>query len=144
MLVKLRDRGIADSRRRELIERLAAWFQQPSRLIFKECLIGGHLSRLRGPGHAFKFLQTLPAQPAEFMVVPHADKGPAGAGVLQVRVMQVRAVDGAVVADVGRDMKVADFFAVLVADDIPNAPVVHALWAIFRIPDKLINEITKV
>ena len=58
------------------------------------------------------------------MVVPHADERPAGARVLQVGIVQVATIDGTVIGDRGRDVKVTDLLAMFVADDVANLPVV--------------------
>ena len=113
-------------------------------LKFKERLIGGHFARLRRPRLTVELLQRLPAQPTELVVVPHVDEGPACACVLQVRVVQVGAVNGAVIVERGGDVQVADLFAVGIAHDVAQAPVVHALRAIFGIPDDLVNEVAEM
>ncbi len=41
-------------------------------------------------------------------------------------------------------MEVSNLFAMLIANDVSQAAVVHALWAVFRIPDDLVDEIAEV
>src|SRR5215472_4064747 len=138
------NRDIDDSWRIELVERRSAWFIQPCWLIFEKCLVRSNFSRLRGAIHSGKSLQTLPTHPTELMVVPHADKRPARAGILQIRVVQIVTVDRSVVPDIGWNMKVADPFPVFVADDVAKSSIVHPLRPVFRIPDDFVNEVTQV
>src|SRR5580704_14087945 len=99
MFVEMRNGRIDNWRRIELIERWSTRFVQPRRLVFEKCLIRSHPPRLRRTIHTSKLLQALPANPAEFMVVPHGHKRPTGARILQVRIVEITAVDGAIVAE---------------------------------------------
>ena len=56
---------------------------------------------------AAEVLLALPPLPRELVVVPHADEGPARAGVLEVRVREIAAVERAVVVDRRRHVEVA-------------------------------------
>src|SRR6516225_3801344 len=126
------------------IERRATGLVQPCRLIFEKCLIGRHLTCLRRTSDPSKLLQALPPNPAEFMVVPHADKRPTCARILQIGIMQIIAVDGAVVSHVGRDMEIIYFLSMWVANDVSQSAVVHALGTVLGVPDNLIDEVTEV
>ena len=99
---------------------------------------------LGGPGRAVEDLQRLPPLPGEFVVVPHRDERPAGARVLQIRVVQIGAVDRPVIVDGRRDMEVLDLLTVRIPDDVAQASVVHALGAIFGIPDDLVDKVAQV
>ncbi len=78
------------------------------------------------------------------MVVPHRDERPAGTRVLQVGVMQISPVDRPVIVDRRRNMEVLDLLTVRIPDDVAQASVVHALGAIFRIPDELVDKVAEV
>src|SRR5882724_1737103 len=119
VLVKTRDRRVLHLRRIELTERRPARLEQSCRLIFEEGLIGGYFARLRRARDPLELLQGLPAQPAEFVVVPHADERKIGASVLQIRIAQVPAIDRAIVVKHCGNVKVAVLFAMLVANDVP-------------------------
>src|SRR5665213_1789210 len=73
---------------------------------------------------AVELLQSLPAEPAELVIVPHVDEGEPGARVLHVGIVQVAAVDGAVVLDRGRDVEVGDPLAMGITGDVADAAVV--------------------
>ena len=91
-----------------------------------------------------QFRQPLPAEPPKLVVVPHGDERPASPRILQIRIVQIRPVNGTIVVHGGGNVKVGDLLAVRVADNIQNAAVVHALRAVFRVPDDLVNEIAQV
>src|SRR6185312_13810528 len=95
----------------------------PGRLVLEPGLHGGDLASLPRPGGAVENLKRLPATPGELVVVPHRHERPAGTRVLQIRIVQVGAIDRAIVIDRGGDMKVLDFLAVLVAHDVPQLAV---------------------
>src|SRR5262249_20228976 len=99
MGIEMRNRLIGDGRWIECPQRGPARFGQSRRLIFKKGLISRNFARLRGTIIAAESLQCLPALPTIFMVVPHADKRPAGASVLQIWIMKVVAVNGTIVSD---------------------------------------------
>ena len=69
--------------------------RHPGRLIFKQRLIRSHFPRLRGARIALELLEGLPAEPAEFVVVPHIDERPSGPRVLQVGIVQASFIYGA-------------------------------------------------
>ena len=96
------------------------------------------------PRDAFKDLHALISEPTEFVVVPHIDKWPACAGVLQVGIFQIRAIDRAIIGKRGRNVEIVDLFAMFITDDIAELAIVHALRAIFGIPDNFVNEIAEV
>src|ERR1700742_2983909 len=111
----------------EAVERVTARPCHPSRFKLEEGLVCRDLACLRGPCHALELLEGLPAEPTELVVVPHIHERPAGARVLQIRIVQVCTIDGSVVVDGGGDMKVANLFPGLVADEVAYAAIVHAL-----------------
>jgi hypothetical protein len=63
----------------------------------------------------------------EFVIVPHADERPARAGVLQVGIVQIALVDGAIAVDRQRNVEVADLVAVGDAGDLVDRAVVAGL-----------------
>src|SRR6478752_4970216 len=97
VLVKFCDRRIHYFGWPEGGQRRAAGLDQPRWLILKERLIGCHFSRLSRKSFRSKLLETLPSLPAELMVVPHGYKGKVCARVLQLRVVQIRLIDGAII-----------------------------------------------
>ena len=141
MIVELGNGSIHYLRWAEPLQRIPIRPRHSRRLIFEECLVGCHLSRLRRARFSLKFLQRLPSQPAEFVVVPHVDEWPAGAPILQVRIVQVGAINGAVPVKCSGNVKVTNFFRVRIAHNVSQSAVIHSLRAIFRIPHQLINEI---
>src|SRR5215467_7013144 len=58
--------------------------------------------------------------------------------------MEVASVDNAVISNRRRNVKVLDFLASDVTNDVPQATVVHALGTVFWIPDEFIDEIAQV
>src|SRR5262252_8079076 len=78
------------------------------------------------------------------MIVPHANKRPARAGVLEVRIMEIAAVYGTVVALIGWDVEVRNLFPVCITDDVPQTPVIHSLGSVFRVPDYFVDEVTQM
>ena len=144
MVVKTSYGCIDHWRRIETIERRAAWFVDACGLIFEERLIGRDFASLRGKVPAAESLQGLPAHPTELVVVPHVDEGPTGARVLKIGITEICAVSRAIVVHCGRNVEVADLFAVRVADDVADATVVHALRSVFWIPHNFIDEVAEV
>jgi hypothetical protein len=130
--------------RLELVERSPAGLAHARGLIFKECLVGRNFSCLCRSSGTAKFLQPLPPLPTELVVVPHIDEWPARARILQIRVLQIRAINGTIVLDICGDVKILNLLAVRVSHQISHPPVVHALRAVFRIPNNFINEIAEV
>src|SRR5262249_26088812 len=128
----------------ETIERWSTRLCDSLRLIFEPGLVRRNFAGLRRPPLSVKFLQTLPAQPAEFVVVPHHHKWPTGARVLQVGVVEIRPVDRAIILNRRRNVKVGNLFAALVPNNIPQPPVVHSLRPVLRIPDDFVDEVTQV
>src|SRR5882757_4010273 len=143
VLVKFCDRGIHYFGCSEGGQRRAAGLDQPRRLILKERLIGCHFSRLRGYVFAPKILETLPAQPTVFVVVPHGHKRKMCTRVLQLRVVQICLIDGTIIVHRGGDVKVLYFFAVRITDYVPYLTGVVCL-AVFGVPNQLVNEVAKV
>ena len=78
------------------------------------------------------------------MVIPHIHERPAGTGVLQVRVEEIRAVERSVFVDRGGHVQVADLLSTRVPDQVSQPPVVHPLRAILRIPDHLVDEVAQM
>ncbi len=144
MGVKGGDGRVLQVRPVEAFERGGVRTHHARRLKFEECLIGGHFARLCGPRLTEELLQRLPAQPTELAVVPHVDEGPACARVLQVCVVQIGAVNGAIIDERRGDVQVVDLFAAGITHDVAQTPVVHALRAIFGIPDNLVDEVAEI
>src|SRR6185312_11156781 len=85
----------------------------------------------------------LPALPREFVVVPHRDKRPARARVLEVGIGEIAFVDGALTIDGRRDVEVADLVAIRDARDLVERAVVACLHLV-GIFDHLVDEIAEV
>jgi hypothetical protein len=141
--VELAERRVGDGGGREAVPPRGARLDHPRRLIFEPGLVGRDLPRLGGPD-ASEVLLALPSLPRELVVVPDVDAGPAGAGVQEVRIGEIAAVERAVVLDRGRDVEVGDLLAVRIADDVAQAPVVHPLGPVLRIPDGLVDEVPEM
>ena len=108
VVVPLLDLDVLDRRRPELGQRPARRLH-PRRNIFEPGLVGGDLDGLPGLRRLAAGLDdALPALPGEFVIVPDADERPAGARVLQVGIVQIALVDGAIAVDRQRDVEVAD------------------------------------
>ena len=118
VLVEVGDRRVSNLRAIETLQGRTTRLRHACRLVFKKRLIGGNFACLRGPRLPFEFLQGLPAEPAEFVIVPHIDERPTRACVLEIRVAEISAINGAIVLESRRNVKVADFLAVRVAHDI--------------------------
>src|SRR5262249_48164602 len=88
-------------------------------------------------------LHGLPSLPTELMVIPHRDEGPAGTRVLQVGIMQVGAIHGAVVIERDRDVEVVNLLSLRIANDVPRLAVVVS-GAVLWIPDQLVYEVAQV
>jgi hypothetical protein len=144
VIVEPLDRRVLNRRRIEAFQAAAAGSHDARRLVFEPRLVGGHLPRLRRPRAAAELLQPLPAQSAVFMVVPHRHERPPRPGVLNIRIVQVGAIDRPVIFDGRRNMEVLDPFAVRVSDDVAEAAVVHALRSILRIPHDFVDEVAEV
>src|SRR6202041_2447989 len=144
VLVKTRNRRIHHLRRIEAIKGRPTWFRDPCRLVFEERLVGRNFAGLSRQIFSFKSLQGLPAKPTKLVVVPHVDERPAGSGVLQVRIAQIRTINCAIVFHSRRNVKVPDLLAVRIADDVPQAAVVDALRTVLWVPDNLIDEVAEV
>src|SRR5262249_47190662 len=125
------------------IDLLICSFNHSCWLVFEPGLTRRNLSRL-SRANPIKVLLTLPALPRELVVVPHTNKRPAGARILQVRVEQIAAIQRAVVFDRSRYVKVADLFAVGVADDVSKPASVHSTGSVLRIPDDLVDKVAEV
>ena len=78
------------------------------------------------------------------MDVPHTNKRPASAGILQIRVQKIGAVEGAVIVDGGRHVKVTNLLALGITNYISQPPRVHALRSILGIPHNFVNEIAEM
>src|SRR5262249_7289658 len=98
----------------KLDQRRSAGFEHSGRLVFEKRLVRGHLPGLPRLIDSSEHLETLPADPAEFVVIPHTNKGPARAGVLQIGIVQIAAINGAVISHIGWNVKIADLFAMFV------------------------------
>ena len=144
MFIELLNRRIDHFRRFKFIQPRPARFYDPRRLILEPGLIRSHFLGLRRPHFSIKHLKALPAEPAIFMVIPHADEGPTRPRILQIGIVKIGAVNGAIVIQRRRDVKIVNLLAMLVANDVAQFSIVHALRTIFRIPDDLVNEIAQV
>ena len=91
-----------------------------------------------------EILQRLPALPGELVIVPHGDERQISARVLNVGIVQIGFVDGAVTGNGCRDVEVFVLLAIFVAHDVAYFAVIHALRAVFRIPDQFVDEIAHV
>ncbi len=144
VVVECRHGGVDHLRRMEAIQRVTTRPCHASWLKLEESLVRRHLAGLRRTRHSFELLQRLPTQPTELVIVPHAYERPARTRVLQVRIVQVRAIDSAVVIHGCRDVKVANLLPRLVANEVAYPAIVHALWTVLRVPDDLVDEITQM
>src|SRR5215468_1510375 len=143
MLIENCDRGILNLRWAENFERGTTALHHSRWLILKKCLVGCDLARLRRTRFIVEHLQGLPSLPAELMVVPHRNKGPARARVLQVWIMQVTAVHSAVVIDRDRDVEVVNLLSLRIANEFLDLAVVVS-GAVLRVPDQLVDEVAQV
>ena len=143
MLIENFDRGVHNLRWAENFERGTTALHHSRWLILKKRLVGCDLARLRRTRFVIEYLQGLPSLPAELMVVPHRNKGPASARVLQVWIMQVTAIHSAIVIHCDRDMEVLDFLSLRIANEFPDLAVV-VTGAVLRIPDQLVYEVAQV
>src|SRR6185312_10119189 len=143
VVVELRHCDISDCRRIETFERGTTALHHTRGLVLKKRLHGCDLARLRWMRFFVEHLQGLPSLPAELMVVPHRNEGPASAGVLQVGIVQVTAIHGAVAIHVDRDVEVVNLLSLRIANEVPDLAVVVS-GAILRIPDQLVDEVAEV
>jgi len=143
VLVVFRDWRVLHGRRIERLQRFARRTRHSRRLKLEEGLVRGNFLGLRRPCFSREPLHPLKALPAELVVIPHRHEGPARPRVLQIRIVKVRFVHGAIIGQRRRDVEVLYFLAICISDDVADAAVVHHL-AVFRIPDDLIDEIAKV
>src|SRR5262249_54744022 len=116
---------------------------QPCRLILKECLVRGHFSSLGRDIPVPKVLETLPPQPAEFVVVPHGDKRKMCTRILYFGVVQICLIDRTVIVHRGRDMKIFVLFTARITDQVSYLSGV-VLLAVLGVPNQLVNEVAKV
>ena len=143
VFVKLGDRSIHDFGRIELLQRTCAGTLQPRRLKLKECLIGRDLAGLPGLGY-FILLQRLPAAPTELVVIPHVDEWPAGPRILNIRIVQVSPIDCTIIIQSRRNVTVVDLFAIRIANHVAEAPIVHSLRPVLRVPHHFIDEVAQM
>src|SRR5580700_1913302 len=141
VLVETSDECIGYSWRIEAVKRRSARLGYPSRLVLKERLIGRHFAGLGGSRLSVKYLHSLPAQPTEFVVVPHVDERPARPRVLKIGIAEIGAINGAIVFHCRRNVEIINFLAMRIADEVPHPAVVHALRPILGIPDDFIDEV---
>src|SRR5581483_1490592 len=134
VVVKFRYRDISDFGRIETFKGRTAGLRHPRQLILKKRLHGRHLARLRRTRFAVENLQRLPSLPTELVVIPHRNKRPPRPGVLEIRIVQVVAVDSSIVIYIHRDVKVVDLFTFRIANDVPNMAIVVG-GPVLRIPD---------
>src|SRR5262245_32837429 len=105
VIVEAGDRCIVNGRWIESVQRRASRVDNARRLKLEPRLERGHFPRLRRSVPAVEALQRLPAEHRKLMVVPHTHEGPTCARILNVVVVQVGAVDGAIVLDGRWDVK---------------------------------------
>src|ERR1700736_6115040 len=113
-------------------------------LVFKECFESGYFSHLPRLRFALELLERLPAKPAELVVVPHVHKGPPRTRILNILVVQVRSVSGAISLDRRWYVEVSIFFAIRITNEVSQPAVIHPLRAIFRIPNEFVDEIAEM
>ena len=77
------------------------------------------------------------------MIVPDGDERPARAGVLQVGIGEIAAIDGAIAVERQRNVEIADLLAVGNARDLVDRAVVAGLHLV-RIFDDLVDEVAEV
>src|SRR3569833_341149 len=142
--IELPDGRVLNGRGIESLQESHALPSYAGRLVFEPGLDGSDLAGLCRARRAFEVLHGLPAQPGKFVIVPHVDERPAGTRVLQIGVVQICAIHGAVVIECGWNVEVGDLLAVLVAHDVAQPAVVHPLRAVFRIPDEFVDEVAQV
>jgi hypothetical protein len=132
--VEARDGRVLHGWSLEAVEGLIRAGPDAGRLEFEPGLVGHDLSRLCGTRNAVEALERLPPHPGELVVVPHDDERPSGASVLDVRVVQVGAIERTVVGERGRHVKTGGHrFAVGVAHQIAQPPIVAtAIGRVFR------------
>ena len=95
------------------------------RLILEPRLIRRDLHGLRGTELRLEALERLEAHPRELVVVPDRHEGPPRTRVLDVRVVEIGAIEGSLVVERRRNVeRVRDLLAVLVADDVAKTAVV--------------------
>ena len=143
--VEALDLRVHDGRRLEALERIAAGLADPRRLVLEPRLARRHVARLRGAHVVAEELERLPAAPRELVVVPHRDERPARPRVLQVGILEVRAIERPVVVERRRDVEAPDLLAVGVADDVAQPPVVAApVGALLGVVDHLVDEVAEM
>jgi hypothetical protein len=144
VIVESFDWRVDDGRRLEALERRPAGFDDPRRHVLEPRLVGGDLASLRGTGLAAELLKALPTEPAELVVVPHCDERPAGPRVLDVGILQIRPIDRSIIRNRRRHVVVRNLLGVRIANNVAEAAIVHALRAIFGVPDDLVDEVAEV
>ena len=104
--IELFDRRIVNHRCVEALQRRAARLGDTRRLELEPRLVRRDLARLSRAGLPLKFLDSLPSEPGELVVVPHVDEGPVRARVLHIRVVKIGSIDRPIVVECRRDVKV--------------------------------------
>ena len=143
MIVERVDRRARHRRRAELVEPGARGLADARRDIFPPRLIGGDAQRLRGLDLAAVFDEALPALPREFVVVADADERKMRAGVLDVGIVDMRAIDMAIAGEVGRHVEIAHLAAVGNAAEVVDGAriAVRHLVGIF---DDFVDEVAQM
>ena len=143
--VEILDRRVLHRGRLEALQRDAARLRDARGLILEPRLVRRDLACLRRAFVARDALDRLPAHPRELVVVPHRHEGPARTRVLQIRVLQIGAVERAVVGERRGDAEPADLLAVGIAHAIAQPPVVAVpARPVLRVVDHLVDEIAEM
>jgi hypothetical protein len=85
----------------------------------------------------------LPSLPREFVIVADADEREVGAGILNVRILNRRAIDRPIAVDGRRHMKVVDFTSVGYATDVEHRTIVAMRYFIGVFHD-FVDEISEM
>src|SRR4029079_6981122 len=136
------DLDILDGNAPEFGKRPTGW-RHTRRDIFEPGLIGGDFDSLPRPRRSAGLLDALPPLPGEFVIVPHADERPAGAGVLKIGIGKIAFVDDAVAIERQRVMEVASLAGIRDPPNVVDGAVVTRLHLI-RIFDDLVNKVAEV
>src|SRR6185369_12244666 len=141
VVVELLDRHVLDRGRIEALER-ATGSSNARRDVLEPRLIGCDLDSLARSLDRTGLHDALPTLPGELVIVPDAHERPSCAGILQIRIAQIAAIDSAIAFDGQRDMEIAGLRAVGNARDLVNLAVVSSLHLV-RIFNDLVDEVAE-
>ena len=137
------DRHLFDGRRAELLQRGARCLADARGDIFPPRLVGRDAQRLRGFDRGAIFDEALPALPREFVIVAHAHERKIGPGVLDIGIVDMRAIDVAVAGETGRHIEIADLARVgNVAEVVDSTGI--TVRRFFRIFDHFVDEVAEM